>query len=332
MDCTEPLFSILIANFNNGKFIPDAIESVVQQTYSNWEIVFVDDYSTDNSIEIAARYNGSGKLRIYQNNENKGVGFTKDKCIQLAQGELCGFLDPDDTLDPDALKHMVEVFNNNTNCSLVYSTHYLCDEKLHIIRIADYVGRLKRNDFLLLGPGERVISQFAVFEKRVYQYTGGVSINMKRALDHDLYYLLEEQGPVVYLDIPLYYYRLHSGNISKGGVNHYIAMFWDYEAKTRAFERRKSISHNLYLNNIMEYEEKYLYSSLVSNLFFRRSFNTIYKPLVVYMNIRNRNRSVLWVFSMLLKAVVLTCIKFPILKLYTRFHVKSNYPVLGIHN
>lgn len=321
MNSNEPLFSVLIANYNNGKFLVEAIESVVRQTYSNWEIVFVDDYSVDDSMDIVARYNTCSKVRIYQNIENKGVGFTKDRCIQLAQGELCGFMDPDDSLVPDALKKMVEAFNNNPNCSLIYSTHYLCDEKLNIIGIADHVGKLNRNDFLLMGPGEKVISHFAVFLKKIYQVTGGVSITMKKASDHDLYYLLEEQGPVVYLDIPLYHYRLHSGNISLGGVNNYIALFWDYKAKTRAFERRKNLGHKLYKNNIMEYEEKYLFSSLVSNLFFMRSLKSVHKPLLSYLKIKERNRSVIWVLFILWKAFMLIYIKFPILKLHSRFKI-----------
>lgn len=314
MDCNEPLFSILIANYNNGKFIPEAIESVVQQTYSNWEIVFVDDFSRDNSLEIAARYNGCGKLRIYQNSENKGVGFTKDRCIQLAQGELCGFLDSDDALDPEALKRMVEAFLSNPNCSLVYSTHYLCDEKLHIKGIADYVGKLNRNDFLLMRPGEKVISHFAVFKKKVYQITGGVLITLKKALDHDLYYLLEEQGHIEYLDIPLYYYRRHSRNISIGGVNHYIAMFWDYEAKRRAYQRRIESCHRLFLNNEVEYHEQYFYATLIATLYFKKKplLSGTFITLKTYLRGMEKSYSVLWILKSMFRAFLLVYLKYPI--------------------
>ena len=92
----QPLFSVLIANYNNGKYLMDAIESVRQQTYTNWEIILVDDSSTDNSHELYKELEQDERIHIFLNNQNRGCGYTKHRCAELANGEICGFLDPDD--------------------------------------------------------------------------------------------------------------------------------------------------------------------------------------------------------------------------------------------
>lgn len=69
----EPLFSILIANYNNGKYIKEAIDSVYIQDYSNWEIIIVDDASTDNSKEIYSEFINNPRIRVFYNEKNRGV-------------------------------------------------------------------------------------------------------------------------------------------------------------------------------------------------------------------------------------------------------------------
>lgn len=101
-----PLFSVLIANYNNGKYLMDAIDSVWRQTYTHWEIILVDDASTDNSKELYKELEKDNRIHIYYNEENRGCGYTKRRCADLANGELCGFLDPDDALTDDALEKL----------------------------------------------------------------------------------------------------------------------------------------------------------------------------------------------------------------------------------
>ena len=98
MKADMPLFSVLIANHNHGDYLMDALESVKAQTYTCWEIVIVDDDSTDNSLELYNELEKDPRIRVFRNNENRGCGYTKRRCLEMAQGELCGFLDADDGL------------------------------------------------------------------------------------------------------------------------------------------------------------------------------------------------------------------------------------------
>lgn len=83
----KPLFSVLIANYNNAEFLDDAIESVINQTYETWEIIVDDDSSTDNSFDVLEKFKKTTNITIYFNDINRGCGHIKNKYenIELAQ-------------------------------------------------------------------------------------------------------------------------------------------------------------------------------------------------------------------------------------------------------
>src|SRR5690554_4791645 len=116
----NPLFSILIAQYNNGHFFNDCYKSILEQTYANWEVIIVDDASTDDSLKVIKDIiKDDSRFKLFTNDTNKGCGYTKRKCAALATGEISGFLDPDDTLEPIALEKMVEIHLNHPEVSIV---------------------------------------------------------------------------------------------------------------------------------------------------------------------------------------------------------------------
>lgn len=232
----KPLFSVLIANYNNGKYLMDAIESVCSQTYSNWEIILVDDASTDNSADLYVDLKKDERIHIYRNEKNMGCGYTKRRCAELANGELCGFLDPDDALTSDALEIMVQAHVKHPDASLINSTCYITDEKLNINYLSNNECQIpKESSFLEYGHG---ISHFATYKNTFYKCTNGISDSILRAVDHDLYFRLEEVGEVIYVDKPLYMYRHGTGNNISLGENSRKALYWDCVVRIDACHRR----------------------------------------------------------------------------------------------
>jgi glycosyltransferase involved in cell wall biosynthesis len=230
------LVSILIANYNNSRFLENALKSVSEQGYSNWEIILVDDGSTDNFEEIVAGYNQDEHFKIYRNGKNFGCGYTKRKCAEMANGDLLAFLDPDDALVSVAIEMMVEAHKLHPECSLIHSTHYICDERMTVKRIAEYPGQLSQGvPYLLQSDGS--IHHFASFKRSAYLQTVGISPYNSKAVDQDLYYKLEEVGQIMYIDTPLYYYRIHSGAISTSG-NEKLATIVHYRIIEEACLRR----------------------------------------------------------------------------------------------
>jgi len=243
----NPLFSVLIAQYNNSKYLQEAIDSVKAQTYTNWEIILVDDASTDNSKELYKIYKNDDKIKIYYNEENKGCGYTKRRCAELANGEICGFLDPDDALLPNALQSMVEVHNDNPSVSVIYSRCYYCDEKLKII---------KENKLLLLKEGETYFDyrwygalHLVTYKKSFYEKTEGISPIIEAGVDQDLYFKIEEVGDIFVLNKFTYYYRKGV----QGAITHNWTKlkYWNLEVRRATCIRRNLDIH------------KYMYSDFV---------------------------------------------------------------------
>lgn len=240
--------SILIANYNNGRYIMDAIESIRHQSYHNWEIVIVDDCSTDTSVEVYKNLEEDNRIRIFFNSSNMGCGYTKRQCVAQANGDICGFLDPDDTLTKDAIQIMVAEHDKHPDSSLIGSTCFNADENLNIVSISSYGRPIPQgHSFLTYRQG---VTAFATFRKKCYEQTEGIDPLMLRAVDHDLYYKLEEVGKVYYVDKPLYYYRQNTAsNISLGEENIMKAHAWDIYAMINACKRRGiSIEENALKN------------------------------------------------------------------------------------
>lgn len=230
----NPLFSVLIANYNNGSYLMETIESIRKQTYTNWEIIIVDDCSTDNSIQLYETLNIDSKIKIHSNEENKGVGFTKRKLCELANGEIAGFVDADDAIVEDALQQMVDLHILHQNHSLIYSTFYICDENLNIIKISPAPRDLKNKKYLDTTIGG--VSHFATFKTSSYHKSIGVDVSLIMAEDQDLYYKLEEVGELKFVNLPLYKYRINPKGVSRTDRSEVQA--WGLIAKYEASKRR----------------------------------------------------------------------------------------------
>jgi glycosyltransferase involved in cell wall biosynthesis len=235
----DGLFSVLVASYNNGRYLSEAIDSVIAQTYRAWEIVVVEDASTDNSIGIVERYIKQGyNIKLYCLPDNQGCGAAKRKCVELAQGEICGFLDPDDALVPDALHIMMEAHRCRPEAGLISSRYYNCNELLDIKKETTHQRALKPGEsYLLFKDSAPVVTHFATFKTDRYWQTSGIDAKFKRAVDQDLYYKMEEVGELGFVDRALYKYRVHKGGISLFN-NTNKALYWHIVAMMDAGVRR----------------------------------------------------------------------------------------------
>jgi teichuronic acid biosynthesis glycosyltransferase TuaG len=208
------IFSILIANYNNGKYFKECYDSLINQTYRNWEVIIVDDASTDDSVEIIqSLIQDDSRFKLYRNATNKGCGFTKAACMKYAQGDLCAYLDPDDALYPEALEKTAQEFVDRDDLAAVYSQMMLCDENLTPERVYAGTKQIYNNRHFFNCPIQ--FAHFFAFKKETYSRTTGINPNLKNAVDQDLYLKILEQGEAKFIKEPLYLYRLHSDGISQ---------------------------------------------------------------------------------------------------------------------
>jgi glycosyltransferase involved in cell wall biosynthesis len=120
---TKPLVSTVMIFFNEEKFLAEAIESVFAQTYQNWELLLVDDGSTDGSTKIAFRYAEQfpTKVRYFEHkgHRNRGASAARNLGISNAKGEYIAFLDADDIWLPEKLEHQVEILNSQPEAAML---------------------------------------------------------------------------------------------------------------------------------------------------------------------------------------------------------------------
>lgn len=249
MNNNEPLFSFLIANYNNGQYIEETLDSIYKQTYTNWEIVIVDDGSNDCSKSIYNQLCDNSKIRIFCNDNNRGTGYTKRRCVEEAQGEICCFLDPDDTITLNAAALMVETHLRNKDASIVHSKYIICDENLKEVSRAQHQGQCEQSDPNYLNLDHK-ITALASFKKEYYNKTEGIAPYLKRAVDQDMYLKLYEVGDAIFLDEYLYNYRIHQGGISTLD-NVEKANYWHWMVMIEASKRRNVNIENLFVDSFV---------------------------------------------------------------------------------
>jgi glycosyltransferase involved in cell wall biosynthesis len=223
-----------MANHDNGRFIGEAIESVRRQTFKEWELVIVDDASTDDSLAVIYKYLSDGRIKLVRNEQNEGCGAAKKKCAENATGIILGEMDADDALADNAFEELDRFYSGYPDFDFVCTSHYECDESLRIRRKNSWIKSYDPSMTNLLDP---MVSHFKTFRRSSYLKTAGYDPGYKKAVDKDIIYKLEEVAKVGFIDKPLYYYRRHDKGISTG-KNAWQARLWDNMAKYAAYQRR----------------------------------------------------------------------------------------------
>lgn len=108
----DGLVSIIMPSWNTERFIAETIKSVINQTYTNWELLIVDDCSTDKTDEIVASFNDN-RIKYFHNEKNSGAALTRNKALREAKGEWIAFLDSDDLWMPEKLEKQIEFMEEN---------------------------------------------------------------------------------------------------------------------------------------------------------------------------------------------------------------------------
>jgi len=209
--------SIPITCFNCRNFLKDAVKSVVNQTYTDWEIIFVNDASTDESLayikKLIKKFRIGTKSKIVENEKNEGYGFSLRKGIENSTGELVAVVDSDDALArADALAIMVKAHKKNPEASLIYSNHWECTPDLRAVRQTKS-RQLKKGETFL--DHKAKVSHLKCFKKSYYDRTEGINPVLKQTVDKDLVLKLEEVGRLIYVDKALYLYRKHNKNLTR---------------------------------------------------------------------------------------------------------------------
>ncbi|MFA5131373.1 MAG: glycosyltransferase [Patescibacteria group bacterium] len=208
--------SIIICTYNRANYIAKALDSILMQTYQNYEVLVVDDASSDNTEEVVKKYlPQDARIKYFKNSNNLGIARSRNKGVGLAQGEYIAMLDSDDYwLSADKLAKQIAVLELDKAVGLIGTGIICIDEndkeiKKDIFAVGDYDIRsriLAKNQFM---------QSSVVFRKEAYKLAGGYQEKFIVCEDLDLWLAIGNKYKFANLIEPMVAYRLHSGGISK---------------------------------------------------------------------------------------------------------------------
>lgn len=209
----KPLVSIIMNCHNGDQYLKKSIKSVLNQSYKNWELIFWNNNSQDQSKEILLSFKDK-RIRYFENYKTAKLYKARNLAINESKGELICFLDTDDWWVKNKLKKQVECFKKDDNLNFVYSNYYYYDQKLKQSKLASKKNLPKgkiTQDLL----NEYVVGVLTVMLKKDVFKKKKFSNNYSIIGDFDFFLNLSLRQNFLSLQAPLAYYRQHSKNYSK---------------------------------------------------------------------------------------------------------------------
>ncbi|EKE04165.1 MAG: Glycosyl transferase, family 2 [uncultured bacterium] len=270
----EPLISICIPNHNYENYIKETIDSILAQTYQNFEIIVIDDKSTDKSVEIVKSYSDP-RIKLYENDINLYTFRTNNKAMSLAKGELITILHSDDKYAPNFLEEIVKSYNKYPQHKVFITGVYFYhseDDKLTPWHPYKSGGVKSQKEVLIrlyhqnnIGNGVNV-----VIHRDCLKTVGVFSSEYKYIADYDYLLRLANRYEFVYIPEMLTYYRVHNANATSVNI----------KQSDRDEEARK-IMRNNFLDN------ENIPKSLQNKLSYIATSNEIHKAF--YMGTRYKS-------------------------------------------
>ncbi|MCB0319027.1 MAG: glycosyltransferase family 2 protein [Bdellovibrionales bacterium] len=207
---TTVKFTVYIASHNYGKFVEEAIESVLRQTVGDWELLLINDNSTDNTKEILERYSGDERIKIFH---TEGIGLHKvcNLALKEAKGRYIIRLDGDDIFDENILLVLGNILDTNNKAAIAFPDYYLIDEFGKIFG-EEKLKRIYEKNHINDAPPNGACT---LFRTKVLREVGGYSDELKA---QDGYYVWNKIVPkykCLNVNLPLFYYRRHGANLTE---------------------------------------------------------------------------------------------------------------------
>ena len=201
------LVSVIMPNYNSEKYVEATVKSVLAQTYQNWELLFVDDCSTDNSLEIVRSFNDD-RIKILQNDVNSGAAISRNYALREAKGKWIAFLDSDDLWEPDKLSRQICYMVDN-GYDFTYTYYRVCNDG-------------EWEDFIRISPKKvtrRKLYNYCYFSTITVVYNrekvGLLQIpDIKKRNDYALWLFALKKCDAYLYPYTLSYYIRHGGSLS----------------------------------------------------------------------------------------------------------------------
>lgn len=209
-----PTVSINLCCYNSEKYLEETLQSIFAQTYTDWELVVVNDGSTDSTERIIRRHIADGRPIVYHSQANAGLGNARNKAVELSSGHFIALIDHDDVWRPEKLARQMPLLERQPAVGLVFSDCEIIDSRGQVSGTywqcwgKPYRGQV----FADLLVNDFIPCLTAVLRKEVMTAVGLFRRELAIAEDWDLFLRVARRYPVDFVDKPLAMYRIHETN------------------------------------------------------------------------------------------------------------------------
>lgn len=235
----KPLVTVFLALYNAEKYISEALESILEQTYSNLEIIIVNDASTDNSLEIIKQYDDK-RIRIINNEENKGIPYTRNVGLKEARGKYIAIMDSDDISKLDRIKKQVEFMEMNNEISAVGTYYETFGGRLNR-KVTNKYSTPEKIKIKLLFSNPLANPSSMIRKSVLDNYNLKYNETFFVAQDYDLWLQISKIGKLCIMPEFLLKYRIGHSNISRN-------------SKAKKGEERKKIIDSIHRDALSYYD------------------------------------------------------------------------------
>ena len=219
-----PVLSVTVLNYNYAHYLPQCLDSILSQTFTDFELILINDRSTDNSLEVIQPYLADPRIRFVNHEQNKGFVNSLIEGSELSRGKYITVISADDyCVSNQAFEKLLQMMETDETVALVYSAFglYGNDSTRHDL------ARPHTRSFVRSGVEEFadlveakyfILHSGTIIRTSAYQAAGGYDASMRYSVDTILFLLLCAQGKVAYCDDELYAYRMHGTNMSRSFV------------------------------------------------------------------------------------------------------------------
>ncbi|MWB94507.1 glycosyltransferase [Flavobacterium sp. GA093] len=265
----QTLISVIVPCYKQAQFLPETLQSVLSQTYTNWECIIVDDGSPDNTYEVAQEWCDKDERFKYLKKENGGLPSARNAGIKISHGSYILPLDSDDKIHSAYLENIIKAFSKNPEIELVTSRIQFfgaSDDELKLPNY-NYKKLLVRNCFVCS----------SAFKKSSWENAGGYDENMKSFEDWEFWIrILNEKSQVYKIPELMFIYRKHNnGSLSNSfqkNPDFYFGLY-DY-----VYEKHKEIYKKFFPNPIIAYNENLIlkeFNQKIKNNFLFKLYSKI---------------------------------------------------------
>lgn len=262
------LVSIVTPSYNSSKFIGETIESILAQTYKNWELLITDDCSSDDSIDVIKSYmDKDSRIKLFVLESNSGAGVARNNSIKMAKGRYIAFCDADDRWYPDKIEKQIQFMEDNS-CTLSFSSYDVCDELGNIVGYVECLPKLT-NSKIIRDNGIGCLTAIYDSEKLGKHYMP----SMRKRQDWCLWIDIINKGGVAKgYQSPLALYRDRSNSISSNKIE---MLKYNYEVYHTFLKKNPLSSWSILLFRFLPY---YFYKKIKQKADYKkRQSSTIIK-------------------------------------------------------